>query len=141
MGNGPYPGSVPGTVLDLVLILLIVIFAINGYRQGFVVGLLSFVGFFGGAAIGLQLGPLVGELFSSESARVIVTLIVVFGIALAGQGVANWLGLRIRRRIHNRTGRTLDDIGGSFVSVIALLVILFFPDGFLGILRGRSGHG
>jgi len=23
------------------------------------------------------------------------------------------------------------------VSVIALLVILFFPDGFLGILRGR----
>ncbi|HEY7175711.1 MAG TPA: MarP family serine protease [Micromonosporaceae bacterium] len=115
----------PGTILDLVLILLMIIFAINGYRQGFVVGLLSFVGFFGGAAIGLQLGPLIGNLFSRESARVIVTLIVVFGIALAGQGVANLVGVRIRRSIHNRTGQTLDDVGGAFVSVIALLIVVW----------------
>ena len=112
-------------MLDLVLILLMIVFAINGYRQGFVVGLLSFIGFFGGAAIGLQLGPLIGGLFHSESARVIVTLIVVFGIALAGQGLANWLGFRIRRNIHNRTGQTLDDIGGAFVSVIALLIVVW----------------
>jgi S1-C subfamily serine protease len=102
-----------------------IIFAINGYRQGFVVGLLSFVGFFGGAAIGLQLGPLIGNLFSRESARVIVTLIVVFGIALAGQGVANIVGVRIRRSIHNRTGQALDDVGGAFVSVIALLIVVW----------------
>ena len=36
-------------------------FAVNGYRQGFVVGLLSFAGFFGGALLGLQLGPLLAE--------------------------------------------------------------------------------
>jgi S1-C subfamily serine protease len=130
--NGPYPGSVSGTVLDLVLILLMVVFAINGYRQGFVVGLLSFVGFFGGAAIGLQLGPLVGELFSGEPARLILTLVVVFGLALAGQALANWLGIKIRRGIHNRTGRTLDDIGGSFVSVIALLIVVWLVAAPLG---------
>ncbi len=132
MGNAPYPGSVSGTVLDLVLILLMIIFAINGYRQGFVVGLLSFVGFFGGAAIGLQLGPLLGDLFTQEPARLIATLVVVFGIALAGQAVANWLGLKIRRSIHNRTGRTLDDIGGSFVSVIALLIVVWLVAAPLG---------
>jgi S1-C subfamily serine protease len=119
-------------VLDLVLILLMIVFAINGYRQGFVVGLLSFVGFFGGAAIGLQLGPLVGDLFSREPARLILTLVVVFGLALAGQGLANWLGIKIRRGIHNRTGRTLDDIGGSFVSVIALLIVVWLVAAPLG---------
>jgi uncharacterized membrane protein required for colicin V production len=123
---------VSGTVLDLVLILLMIIFAINGYRQGFVVGLLSFVGFFGGAAIGLQLGPLLGDLFTREPGRIIVTLVVVFGVALAGQGVANWLGLKIRRSIHNRAGRTLDDIGGSFVSVIALLIVVWLVAAPLG---------
>jgi len=121
----PYPVSVPGTVLDIVLILLMIVFAINGYRQGFVVGLLSFVGFFGGAAIGLQLGPLIGGLFSSENAKVVTTLIVVFGIALAGQTMANVIGVRIRRSIRNRTGRTVDDVGGAFVSVIALLVVVW----------------
>ncbi len=38
-----------GSVIDIFLILLMLVFAINGYRQGFLVGLLSFVGFFGGA--------------------------------------------------------------------------------------------
>ena len=43
--------------------LLMVMFAVNGYRQGFVVGALSFAGFFGGALIGLQLGPWLAEQF------------------------------------------------------------------------------
>jgi hypothetical protein len=27
------------------------------------------------------------------------------------------------------------------VSLMALAVVLFFPNGFLGMLQGRSGHG
>jgi branched-chain amino acid transport system permease protein len=34
--------------------------------------------------------------------------------------------------------RPLGELATLIVSVIALLVILFFPDGFLGILRGRA---
>jgi hypothetical protein len=43
----PYPGGVSGSLVDLVLIVLIVMFAVNGYRQGFMIGALSFLGFFG----------------------------------------------------------------------------------------------
>ena len=55
----PYPERV--SVVDVVLVLLMMVFAISGYRQGFVIGVLSFVGFFGGALVGLQLGPLIAR--------------------------------------------------------------------------------
>ena len=53
-------------MVDVVLILLMLVFAISGYRQGFVIGALSFAGFFGGALIGLQLGPLLAEQFAGR---------------------------------------------------------------------------
>ena len=74
------------SIVDLFLIVLIVVFAINGYRQGFVVGLLSFVGFFGGAAIGLQLGPWLAGFTTSNVARVFIALATVFGLAIGGSG-------------------------------------------------------
>jgi S1-C subfamily serine protease len=123
---------VSGSVVDLILLVLIVIFAINGYRQGFVIGLLSFVGFFGGAALGLQLGPVLANHFTSEVTRLIVSLVTVFGIALTGQALANWVGIKIRRGIRNRTGQTLDDVGGAVVSVIALLLVAWLVAGPLG---------
>jgi S1-C subfamily serine protease len=123
---------VSGSLVDVVLIVLIVVFAINGYRQGFVVGLLSFVGFFGGAAIGLQLGPVLANLFVNEVTRLVVSLCTVFGLALIGQALANWAGIRIRGGIRNRAGQTIDDVGGAVVSVVALLIVAWLVAAPLG---------
>ena len=46
-----------GDLLDLILIALAAAFAVAGYRQGFIVGMLSFAGFLGGAAIGRSFAP------------------------------------------------------------------------------------
>ena len=121
-----------GSVVDLILVVLIVLFAVNGYRQGFVIGLLSFVGFFGGAALGLQLGPVIAKDFGGQVARLIVSLVAIFGLALLGQALANWIGVRIRGGIHNRTGQKFDDVGGAVVSVIALLMVAWLVAGPLG---------
>jgi S1-C subfamily serine protease len=110
----------------------VIVFAINGYRQGFVVGLLSFLGFFGGAAIGLQLGPLFANLFDSSVARVFVSLLTVLAFAIGGQALASWIGSRIRATIRNRTGRTVDDLGGAVVSMIAVLVVAWLVAAPLG---------
>jgi S1-C subfamily serine protease len=114
---------VQGSLVDIVLIILVLVFAVNGYRQGFFIGLLSFIGFFGGAAIGLQLGPWLANYFQADLARVFISLVTVFAIALAGQAAAGWIGARIRASIHNRTGQTIDDLGGALVSVIAVLLV------------------
>jgi S1-C subfamily serine protease len=123
---------VPGSLIDILLVLLIVMFAVNGYRQGFVVGLLSFVGFFGGALLGLQLGPLVAQNFGEDSLRVMVSLAAVFGLAIAGQALASFVGTRLRNAIRNPTVQGLDNAGGAVVSVIAVLLVVWLVAAPLG---------
>ncbi len=114
-----------GSVVDLILLVLVVVFAINGYRQGFVVGLLSIVGFFGGALLGLQLGPLLARNFTGDTVRVLVSLGSVFALAAAGQALAGLLGSRLRSAIRNVNARRVDDIGGAVVSSVAVLFVVW----------------
>lgn len=109
--------------MDLVLLLLMLVFAISGYRQGFVIGVLSFTGFFLGALIGLQLGPLLARQFVGAATRVIISLVAIFGLAVLGQAIAGWLGSHLRHAITSRAGRKADDIGGAFVSLFAVLLV------------------
>jgi S1-C subfamily serine protease len=121
-----------GSLVDVILIALVIIFAVNGYRQGFVIGLLSFVGFFGGAAIGLQLGPFLANYFNEGAPRVFISLLTVLAVAIGGQAVASLLGARLRSSIRNPTGRTLDDLGGALVSTVAVLLVAWLVAAPLG---------
>ena len=105
--------------------VLLLIFAFNGYRQGFVVGLLSFAGFFSGALVGLQLGPLLADRFDTDAKRVLVSIIVIFGLAVFGQAVAGFLGSRLRSAIRHKGAQRVDDAGGAVVSVIAVLLVIW----------------
>jgi S1-C subfamily serine protease len=111
------------SVIDIVLVLLMLAFAISGYRQGFLTGALSFVGFFGGALIGLQLGPLLAQRFADDATRVIVSLVAIFGLAVVGQALAGWIGSHLRHAITSRVGRRVDDVGGAFISLLAVLLV------------------
>jgi S1-C subfamily serine protease len=129
VATAPYPGGVSASVVDLILIVLIIMFGVNGYRQGFLVGSLSFLGFFGGALIGLQLAPLVVSHVGSGLGRLSVSLLSVFGLALGGQALAAWAGSRLRQAIQGQNLRRVDDIGGVLVSITALLVVAWMVAG------------
>ncbi|MER7891900.1 MarP family serine protease [Micromonospora sp. NPDC094482] len=111
------------SAVDLVLLLLMLVFAISGYRQGFVIGILSFTGFFLGALIGLQIGPLLARQFVDSGTRVLISLVAVFGLAVAGQALAGWLGSSLRAAITGPGLRKVDDVGGAFVSLFAVLLV------------------
>jgi S1-C subfamily serine protease len=110
-------------VADAILILLMVVFAISGYRQGFVIGALSIGGFFSGALIGLQVGPLIANQFADGGIRLAVSLVTIFALAVLGQTLAGWFGTRLRRAIASRPLQRIDDAGGAVVSVVALLLV------------------
>jgi S1-C subfamily serine protease len=70
--------------------------------------------------------------FHTDLLRVFVSLVTVLAIAISGQAIASWLGARIRSAIRNRTGRTVDDLGGALVSVVAVLLVAWLVAAPLG---------
>ncbi|MDP9796081.1 S1-C subfamily serine protease [Catenuloplanes nepalensis] len=108
---------------DVVLLLLVLLFAASGYRQGFVVGTMSFAGFFSGALLGLQIGPPMASLLADPGLRVLVSLATVFLAAIGGQMLAGWFATRVRYSIVNPAGQRADEIGGAVVSVLAVLLV------------------
>ncbi len=113
-----------GNALDVVLVAAGVLFAVSGYRQGFVVGVLSFVGFLGGGVLGARVAPRVAELDAFVGfSRSVVGLAVVFLAATVGQMLATVVGGALRRRLTWRSARRLDAAGGAVVSVLSLLLV------------------
>jgi len=115
---------VSGDLLDLILIALAAAFAVAGYRQGFIVGVLSFAGFLGGAAIGALFAPSVARsLAHQQSRQALVAIVVVFLVAMIGQLLAAAVGAVIRSRVSWRPATFVDSAAGAAVSVLSVLLI------------------
>ena len=119
-----YVAQVPGNALDVLLVVACVLFGLSGYRQGFLVGVLSFVGFLGGGVLGARLAPgLAAWEPLSRLSGAVVGLAVVFLAATLGQVLAAVLGAALRRRLTWHPARRLDALGGAAVGVVSLLLV------------------
>jgi S1-C subfamily serine protease len=111
-------------LLDVLLLVAALLFAISGYRQGFVVGVLSFIGFLGGGVLGAMVAPdLARTSVLSPFPRPVVGVAVVFVAASLGQVLASLVGSAIRRRLTWRPVRQFDNAAGAVVSVVSLLLV------------------
>ncbi|WP_404958123.1 MarP family serine protease [Streptomyces sp. 147326] len=115
-------------VLDILLLLAAVWFAIVGYRQGFVVGILSVIGFLGGGLIAVSLIPLVWDRVTDNGTQVsttvvVIAVVVIIVCASIGQALTTHLGNRVRRQITWSPARALDATGGALVNVVAMLLV------------------
>jgi len=116
--------AVRGDLLDLALIVIAAAFAVSGYRQGFIIGSLSFVGFVGGAVLGAEFGPSISRaLVGGQTQQDVVAVILLVSAAIIGQFVASSIGAAMRQTMTSRSSTTLDAIGGSAVSVLSMLLI------------------
>jgi S1-C subfamily serine protease len=123
---------VPGDLLDLILIVLAAAFAVAGYRQGFIIGVLSFIGFIGGVAVGAIFAPRISRaLASSLPWQAFIAILVVFGAAVLGMVVASSLGVTIRSRVRGRPATVLDSLGGAAVNVVAVLLVAWLIGSFV----------
>ncbi|WP_460303094.1 MarP family serine protease [Actinocorallia aurea] len=114
-------------LLDVILIVLIVLFAISGYRQGFIVGLLSFVGFVGGGVLGVLIAPpLVTWVVEGEAQQALLAIVIAFLAATFGQLIASSAGAVLRNRVTGDSARALDAAGGAVVSVLSLMLVAWF---------------
>lgn len=117
----------PGDLLDLILIVLAAAFAVAGYRQGFIVGVLSFIGFLGGAAVGAAVSPSIAHLaVSGQNSQALLAIIVVFLAAMLGQLAASLIGVAVRAHVTWKPVTVVDAVGGAGISVLSVLLIAWF---------------
>jgi S1-C subfamily serine protease len=115
---------VRGDLLDVVLGVAALLFAVSGYRQGFVVGILSFVGFLGGGVLGARYAPQVARSDALDALPpAVVGLVVVFLAATLGQLVASLIGSTLRARLTWRPARVVDAVAGAAISVASVLLV------------------
>jgi S1-C subfamily serine protease len=112
-----------GDALDIFLILAVVGFGISGYRQGFVVGAVSFLGFLGGGVLGAKIAPTVLHWAGRGTGQPLGAITVVFVCAIAGQLLLTHLGISLRRRVRWRSAQILDSSAGAVVSVVGVLLV------------------
>ena len=114
----------PGDFLDLILLTLSAAFAVAGYRQGFIIGILSLAGFLGGVAGGAVIAPPISRAFAhSPPWQAIIAVLVVFATAVTGMLVASGIGVAVRSRLTGGPATFIDSVGGAAVNVVSVLLL------------------
>jgi S1-C subfamily serine protease len=115
---------VRGDILDLILLVVVAAFAVSGYRQGFIVGILSFFGFVGGALLGAEFGPSISRaLVGGQTQQDIIAVVLLVSFAVIGQFIASSVGAAMRSTVTWHSATVLDSAGGAVVSVVSVLLI------------------
>ena len=124
-------GSVP--ILDIILAVVLLSYAVTGYRQGFLVSVMSLVGFLAGGALGMWVLPILLQSWTAvEQSLVWRTALLVFGVfvlASLGQAVAVSLGSRVRSQVRARPVRAVDSGLGAVAVIVAVSVLIWFIAG------------
>ena len=126
-------------LLDVVLAVVLVGYGLSGYRQGFVVSVLSLVGFLSAGALGMWLLPALLRHWDSVDNNVVWrTVVLVFGVfvlASLGQAIAVVVGSRLRRGLRVKPARMVDSALGALATLIAVSVLVWF---MAGAVRGGA---
>lgn len=104
--------------------MLVAAFAVAGYRQGFIIGVLSLAGFIAGVVAGAYIAPGISDaLAHSQAMQAFLAILVVFAAAVIGMLIASAIGVAVRSRLVGRPATVVDSLGGAVVNVIAVLTV------------------
>jgi S1-C subfamily serine protease len=112
--------------LDLILAIAAVSFAVAGFRQGFIVGALSFAGFLIGGLAGIWFAPGIVAAFDAGLGQALLAIVVVLGLATIGQVVGALIGGSLRDLVTWHPARMVDATAGAFLGVVSLLIVSWF---------------
>ncbi|HEX5853059.1 MAG TPA: MarP family serine protease [Solirubrobacteraceae bacterium] len=113
------------TQLDWIIVGFVAILALFGFRQGFIVGVLSFGGFAAGAFLGTRFGPvLLPKGSSSPYAPAFGLLGALLGGAILASGLEG-LGFKLRRTLMIPGLGLLDGLLGALLGGVLALGIVW----------------
>lgn len=113
------------SLLDTLLIALLVVTGYTGSRRGATQQLSTFVGLGAGLVVGTLLAPSLaarGDSPGTQAQLAVGTLLVCGAV---GHAIGWFVGAKLRAKVRTRMRRA-DTVGGSFVSVGAMLLVTWF---------------
>jgi S1-C subfamily serine protease len=122
------------TGFDLLVLVLLPFFAWAGYRQGFLVSVLSFGGFLVGVVLGLAAAPVLLGSLSPGLTRAALALALVLLLGAVVQSLAAFLGRTLRAVVSHGPTRWVD----NFLGAVGAAVLLTLSAWLLGEAAGRS---
>lgn len=114
------------TVLDVALLLLLALSAYGGYRRGAVLQVAGLIGLAVGFVVGVWLAAHAADLVRTDLAKAGAALGTVLLLGALGDAIGSVLGLKLRRRAHGTRFKAADAVGGSALSVGALVLTIWF---------------
>jgi S1-C subfamily serine protease len=114
--------------IDVLLLVLLALAALSGWRRGFAMVLLGYLGLLVGLGLGAWAATQAGLLVSPDSSprRLVTAVVVFFLVAAACHAVGNLLGIRARSLLGGRWTSRADAVGGAVVATIVAAVAMWF---------------
>ena len=114
--------------IDVLLLVILALAALSGWRRGFAMVLLGYLGLLIGLALGAWAATQAGLLVSADSSvrRLLTAVVVFFLVAAACHAVGNLLGIRVRSLLGGRWTSRADAIGGAVVATVVAAVAMWF---------------
>ena len=114
--------------IDILLLVILALAALSGWRRGFAMVLLGYLGLLVGLALGAWAATQAGLLVSADSSmrRLLTAVVVFFLVAAACHAVGNLLGIRVRSLLGGRWTSRADAIGGAVVATVVAAVAMWF---------------
>ena len=109
-------------VVDIVLLVVVTIAAIQGLRLGAILQVLTFGAFWIGLYLGALLASVTVTWVHSSTARTVVALATMLGVAIVLGGIGRLIGSRLFRRVHRGRLGPVDSALGVVVAVVASLL-------------------
>jgi S1-C subfamily serine protease len=114
--------------IDILLLVILALAALSGWRRGFAMVLLGYLGLLVGLALGAWAATQAGLLVSADSSvrRLLTAVVVFFLVAAACHAVGNLLGIRVRSLLGGRWTSQADAIGGAVVATVVAAIAMWF---------------
>jgi S1-C subfamily serine protease len=114
--------------IDVLLLVILALAALSGWRRGFAMVLLGYLGLLVGLALGAWAATQAGLLVSEDSSvrRLLTAVVVFFLVAAACHAVGNLLGIRVRSLLGGRWTSQADAVGGAVVATVVAAIAMWF---------------
>jgi S1-C subfamily serine protease len=125
--------------VDVLVLVLAVLAAISGAYQGVIIALPSLVGVVLGAIAGIQLAPLVVDLFTNPAAKVSFAVATVVFLVALGETLGVWVGRKLRQKVNLDKLSGVDKALGAIVQAAVVFVIAWLIATPLTTVSGLPG--